>query len=373
MADISIKCQFTGCDYEAQHASEAVAIAMLTSHNIVHQSSASAVFTKQKVPRIDRPELKQDINDEERYSFEAEWRRFKRCTDIRMAEVADQLFQCCDRRSSRLLLKENPDIIEAGEEALMAAMKKMAVIQIATSVRRTNLLVTKQEHGQSFREFYANVRAAAATCQYNEKCPHTCCATQEAVDYTSMVVKDILIAGIDDMEIRRDILSLSNLDSTSDKDILRFVEEKEIARNACPVNLSTASISSYNKSKRRPDTDPNLKKQLTMKGYYATCNIEINLFKTYRSGKLNKEPFKTCAACFKENQQKLLKTHNKSNIDNKKESSEMNAIISFIGALDCSNTDRMKQCNNNNISLSSEGSELGTINTVHLHLTLGLR
>ena len=255
----------------------------------------------------DRPELKQDIKDEEWYSFEAEWRRFKCCMDIRMAEVADQLFQCCDRHLSRLLLKENPDIIEAGEEALMVAMKKMAVIQIATSVRRTNLLVTKQEHGQSFREFYANVRAAAATCQYNVKCPHTCCATQEAVDYTSMVVKDILIAGIDDMEIRRDILSLSNLDSTSDKDILRFVEEKEIARNACSVNLSTASISSYNKSKRRPDTDPNLKKQLTMKGYCAMCNIEINLFKTYRSGKLNKEPFKTCAACFKENQQKLLK------------------------------------------------------------------
>ena len=152
MADISIKCQFTGCDYEAQHASEAVAIAMLTSHNIVHQSSTSAVVTKQKVPRIDRPELKQDINEEEWYSFEAEWRRFKRCADIPMAEVADQLFQCCDRPLSRLLLKENPDIIEAGEEALMAAMKKMAVIHIATSVGRTNLLVTKQEHGQSFRD-----------------------------------------------------------------------------------------------------------------------------------------------------------------------------------------------------------------------------
>ena len=90
---------------------------MFSSHNAVHQQSASgiSVSMKQKMPRIDRPELKQDITVEDWHTFEAEWRRFKRCTEMRGDDVVDQLFQCCDRSLGRLLLKENPSVIETGE------------------------------------------------------------------------------------------------------------------------------------------------------------------------------------------------------------------------------------------------------------------
>ena len=143
----------------AEHASEAVAIAMLTSHNNIHQGSAShGHAVKQKVPKMDRPELKQDINDEEWQTFEAEWKRFKRCTEIPEGDIADQLIECCEKSLSRLLLKEDPNIIEAGEAAMLCAMKKMAVLHVATTVRRTNLMSLKQDHGQTFREFNANVR-----------------------------------------------------------------------------------------------------------------------------------------------------------------------------------------------------------------------
>ena len=46
------------------------------------------------------------------------------------------------------------------------------------------------------------------------------------VDYTPMVVKDILISGIEDSEIRKDVLGMTDLDTKSDKDIVKFVEEK---------------------------------------------------------------------------------------------------------------------------------------------------
>ena len=164
MSITRIKCQFNQCEYAAEHASEAVAIAMLSSHRDVHQGSALRVATKQRVPKIDRPELKQDINDEDWQTFEAEWRRFKRCTEMGQGEIADQLFQCCDKSLSRLLLKEDPTIIEAGEDALMDAMRRMAVLHVATSVRRTNIMLLKQDHGQTFREFFANVHATASTC-----------------------------------------------------------------------------------------------------------------------------------------------------------------------------------------------------------------
>ena len=66
----------------------------------------------------------------------------------------------------------------------------------------------KQEHGKSFREFNASVRATAAKCVYTIDCPHPSCAKKSPVNYTSMVVKDILISGIEDHEIQRDVFGM---------------------------------------------------------------------------------------------------------------------------------------------------------------------
>ena len=70
-----IRCQVTGCDYVAEHTSENVAIALLTSHGQNHKKS------KQKA-QIDRPECKQDISIEEWQEFESDWSRFKRSHDV---------------------------------------------------------------------------------------------------------------------------------------------------------------------------------------------------------------------------------------------------------------------------------------------------
>ena len=67
---------------------------------------------------------------------------------------------------AKLLIREQPDIVSRGEKELLAAMKKLAVIHIATSVRRTNLLALKKKHIEIFCEFYANVKTTAATCDF---------------------------------------------------------------------------------------------------------------------------------------------------------------------------------------------------------------
>ena len=89
-----IECQVTGCDYIAEHTSENVAIALLTSHSQNHKKS------KQKAP-LDRPECKQDISIEEWQVFESDWSRFKRSHDVD-DDIANQLFQCCDSSAPML-------------------------------------------------------------------------------------------------------------------------------------------------------------------------------------------------------------------------------------------------------------------------------
>ena len=120
---MKLKCQFTGCTYEAEHESEACAIVYLQSHRDTHRSASAQSRTQIKAPKIARPELKQDISAEEWYSFVEEWKTFKRIVSIPESELADQLYQCCDRPLCRLLLKENPDIVADGETAHHLCMR----------------------------------------------------------------------------------------------------------------------------------------------------------------------------------------------------------------------------------------------------------
>ena len=142
-----IPCQYPGCTFVANNASEAIAIVMFNSHLLSHQNASQQQNgqVKQKLPPITRPTVKQDIDEEEWATFIEEWTRFKRCTVIPESNIADRLFQCCERSLGRLLIKENPTVISEGEDVLLKAMKQMAVIQIATSVRRNNFLQSKQD------------------------------------------------------------------------------------------------------------------------------------------------------------------------------------------------------------------------------------
>ena len=45
---------------------------------------------------------------------------------------------------------------------------------------------------------------------------------------------------------------MPELDEKSDKDIIKFVEEKEIARNALQMTSTNAGMSSYNKNRKTP-------------------------------------------------------------------------------------------------------------------------
>ena len=80
-----------------------------------------------------------------------------------------------------------------------------------------------------------------------------------------MVVKDIIVAGIADSEIRKDVLGWPELDDKTDKEVVSYVEEKEIAKKAWLGNAAgAAGISAYRKSPKNEDTD--VKRKLTMKG-----------------------------------------------------------------------------------------------------------
>ena len=82
---VAIDCQFNECTVKIEHASEAVALVMFQSHMLTHQAKATAeapTAFSQKLPPIMRPEVKQDISEEDWDAFIVEWTNFKRCTNL---------------------------------------------------------------------------------------------------------------------------------------------------------------------------------------------------------------------------------------------------------------------------------------------------
>ena len=54
--------------------------------------------------------------------------------------------------------------------AVLAAMRSLAVIPVATCVLRTELLQLQQERDETFRAFAARVRGKAETCAFDTRC-----------------------------------------------------------------------------------------------------------------------------------------------------------------------------------------------------------
>ena len=57
-----------------------------------------------------------------------------------------------------------------------------------------------------------------------------CCNSKPSVDYTSLVVKHIIICGLSDIQIRKDVLECPDLDNKSITDVVGFIEGKETSK-----------------------------------------------------------------------------------------------------------------------------------------------
>ena len=272
-------CSFPGCTFQTKDVAETVAPALLTVHGYVHAREAAPqnnnptpASVRQRAPKIDRPKISRGSSEETWNSFSTRWTLFKRGTDMSPAEIVQQLFQCCDDDLGNAVLKTSPDAVEGTEDNLLAAIKQLAVVPVAISVRRTDFLSTHQDHGESVRAFLAKLKGKSATCRYSNKCSLATCT--QLNDFTDIVVKDVLVAGLVDEDIKKDVLGWSELDSKDVNETVAFIESKEMARDALshqkPV---TAALSQYKKGKTLANTAP---ASPNSKGLCKTCKVEID-------------------------------------------------------------------------------------------------
>ena len=162
------------------------------------------------------------------------WRLFKEGSGISDESAPSQLFQCTSTEFGDNLLKFATRPIEK----LIESMRRLVVIPIVTGVLRTELTQMCQMRDESFRSFAARVREKADTCAFS-----TDCSCGLKVNYTDHMIRDTLLNGISDFDIRREILGNRDIFTTTVNDIIALVESKEMARNAIPTpGVSVASV-----------------------------------------------------------------------------------------------------------------------------------
>ena len=249
----AIGCPMDGCEYNTGDVEASIAASLLMVHNNVHVATtapATASTNKQKAPKFDRPTITKVSSEETWNAFLKRWDMFKLGTALAAGESVQQLFQCCEGELGDEILNSYTNAVSGAEDTLMKVIKTIAVITVVVSIRRSVLLSIKQDHGESSISFFARINGKAATCAYTIDCSSETC--NQKFNFTDIIVKDVLVTGLFDDDIRKEVLGWAELDKKGIQNTVGFIEAKEMARDAL-MKQSVAGVSAYReKSKGDP-------------------------------------------------------------------------------------------------------------------------
>ena len=153
---VVIECPVTGCDYKTPDYEVSLVIPLLNLHNNEHVRNTSIEVqsgNKQKPPKIERPKIGKESSEETWNVFRTRWTMFERGTEMTQEETIQQLFNCCDMDLGDEILRGHPNSVSGTVNGLMEVIKKLAVLPVALSVRRAELISTKQDHGEGIHSF----------------------------------------------------------------------------------------------------------------------------------------------------------------------------------------------------------------------------
>lgn len=289
MSEVNLKCPVPRCDFQTGPGSEMVAVALLAAHTTVH-SAPQSVYNG---PKLDRPHVDIGVSAEEWKLFESRWSLYTKSANISQNDAAVQLFQCASEQLGDAVLRLENNVSTKSEKELLDIMRSLAVIPVALMVIRAELFAMRQNREESFRSFFARVRGKADICSYTTESSCQCGRTNN-VDFTETIVRDIVVAGIYDEDIRRRIMGMKDLCRKSANDIVSLVETEEMARDSVSQSISSsASAKATVQTVPRMPTDEQNKRLPC-----PHCKKPFNQFKKGRYG-WNKKPHSMCNECYR--------------------------------------------------------------------------
>ena len=236
------------CAFETDNVEGVCAAAILGVHSHLHANPYPAPVcapARQSEPKLIRPKIQHNSTCEDWNAFMRRWDAFRTGSGISDDSAPGQLLECTGERLGNVLLRAHPDFTSQSLTDALVTLKSIAVIPVALGVIRSELASMRQDPDESFRTFAAQVQGKAETCEFKTNFHKACptCATRVTgeVYYTDEVIRDVLLNGIADMDIRRKALSKEQIQTKAITDVIAFIESKETARNANPATVSSLS------------------------------------------------------------------------------------------------------------------------------------
>ena len=203
-----LRCPFEGCSTITENESEALVIALfnarVSTHTAANPHHGQRTGTS-KSEKIDRPKVSQGMLEEGWNLFLIQWRIYKSSAVLSDEESKLQLIYCCEQDLLEHILRSDPEITSKDEGEQLKSIKKLCVVPVAMGVRRSEVLNLTQDSAELSRSFLSRIQGKAATCNFVTKCTADCCSTSpSAVDFSSVIIKYVLVNGLADAEIRRE-------------------------------------------------------------------------------------------------------------------------------------------------------------------------
>ena len=236
----AVQCPIDGCEYTTPDLDPAIVAALLTTHGHSHaqaQPTAAAA-----VEKVRRPVISAAGTTEDWTYFLTRWSDYTKATKIKGQDRILQLLECCDDELRKDITRNHGGTLtNQTEDQVLAAIKQLAVRQESTMVARVTLHNMYQDRDESIRAFCARLRGQAGTCNFQTKCSNC----QKDTFYTDTMIRDVLIRGIADQDIKLDLLGERNQDMTLEE-VIQYVESKEAGkRSAARLDITSCNATKF--------------------------------------------------------------------------------------------------------------------------------
>jgi hypothetical protein len=239
-----------GCGFQTDDVDVIGAAAVLNIHALTHAAKPLTTTPTSRAPKLERPRICLNASTEDWNAFLRRWNTFKVGSGIAEAAESTQLLECAHEQLTNIILRADPAFTTRPLGEALKTFKSLAVVPVALGVLRAELAAMRQDPDEPFRTFSARVQGKAETCEFKTNFNGTCSGCNLAfhgeVYYTDDMVRDVLLNGIADIDIRREALSADGMQKPINE-VIAFIGNKEIARNANPVS-GLSAISAYRRN-----------------------------------------------------------------------------------------------------------------------------
>ena len=307
MPDITANCPATDCTAGAAGAAwswtgdSAIAAINLQFHITNVHGQPVATPHRPRPPALQPPKLEAQCSVQRFDEFKREWIFYKRSVDMPAGTITSYLLHCLGEEVRRDVRAATTDILTMSEDEVLDAIKQYAVQQRAVSSTKMDLWHMVQGDSEGVRQFYARVQNTARQCDFTVPCTEVACVKNRApfISYCDEIVKQVVLCGLADVEIKKDVLGVSGINGKTLAETLGLIEDKETAaRSATDRATSSAATSSAATSYKKITAADN---RLKSTGKCESCSKTFSN-KAVRSKKGRDDEittFKECKDCWR--------------------------------------------------------------------------